>query len=68
VRHAGDRRRRRNFTNLGVAPERFVSANPHFVKSALARYTPANFIALVDSHGPRRAFRVSAIPKEPSPQ
>jgi predicted Rossmann fold flavoprotein len=40
-----------NFTNLGVVPERFVSANPHFAKSALARYTPADFIALVDSHG-----------------
>ena len=40
-----------NFTNLGVAPERFVSANPHFAKSALARYTPADFIAMVDRHG-----------------
>ncbi|HET7360033.1 MAG TPA: NAD(P)/FAD-dependent oxidoreductase [Rhodanobacteraceae bacterium] len=40
-----------NFTNLGVAPERFVSANPHFAKSALARYTPADFIALVERHG-----------------
>jgi predicted Rossmann fold flavoprotein len=40
-----------NFTNLGVVPERFVSANPHFAKSALARYTPADFIALVDRHG-----------------
>jgi predicted Rossmann fold flavoprotein len=40
-----------NFTNLGVVPERFVSSNPHFAKSALARYTPADFIALVEQHG-----------------
>jgi predicted Rossmann fold flavoprotein len=40
-----------NFTNLGVVPERFVSANPHFAKSALARYTPVDFIALVERHG-----------------
>lgn len=39
-----------NFTNLSVLPEHFISANPHFVKSALARYTPADFIALVNKH------------------
>lgn len=40
-----------NFTNLQVTPERFLSANPHFCKSALSRYTQQNFIALVESHG-----------------
>ena len=40
-----------NFTNLHTAPDRYLSANPHFAKSALARYTPADFIKLVDSHG-----------------
>jgi predicted Rossmann fold flavoprotein len=40
-----------NFTNLYCRPENFLSANPHFAKSALARYTPANFIALVEKHG-----------------
>lgn len=40
-----------NFTNIHVRPENYISANPHFVKSALARYTPADFIALVDSYG-----------------
>ncbi|MEM1100721.1 MAG: NAD(P)/FAD-dependent oxidoreductase [Pseudomonadota bacterium] len=40
-----------NFTNLGVVPERFISANPHFAKSALARYTQWDFIDLVDRHG-----------------
>jgi len=40
-----------NFTNLGTAPENFLSANPHFVKSALARYTPWDFVALVQKHG-----------------
>ncbi|TPG43405.1 NAD(P)/FAD-dependent oxidoreductase [Sphingomonas koreensis] len=40
-----------NFTNLGVAPDRYLSANPHFAKSALGRYTPADFIALVDRYG-----------------
>jgi predicted Rossmann fold flavoprotein len=39
-----------NFTNLFCQPENFRSANSHFVKSALARYTPANFIALVEKH------------------
>ncbi|HET6842093.1 MAG TPA: NAD(P)/FAD-dependent oxidoreductase [Candidatus Angelobacter sp.] len=39
-----------NFTNLHCRPENFLSANPHFCKSALARYTPADFIALVQKH------------------
>src|ERR1700742_3440728 len=40
-----------NFTNLHCRPENFLSANSHFAKSALARYTPADFIALVEKHG-----------------
>ena len=40
-----------NFTNINTVPDRFISANPHFAKSALARYTPQDFIALVDRHG-----------------
>ena len=39
-----------NFTNTGTTPANFLSANPHFCKSALARYTPADFIDMVDSH------------------
>src|SRR5712672_3839435 len=39
-----------NFTNLYCQPENFISANPHFAKSALARYTPSDFIALVEKH------------------
>jgi len=39
-----------NFTNLHTQPENFLSSNPHFAKSALARYTPADFIALVERH------------------
>ncbi len=39
-----------NFTNTGTAPEHFLSANPHFAKSALARYTPWDFVALVEKH------------------
>jgi hypothetical protein len=39
-----------NFTNLYCAPENFYSANPHFAKSALARYAPADFISLVEKH------------------
>ena len=39
-----------NFTNTGTVPDRFLSANPHFAKSALGRYKPADFIALVDSY------------------
>jgi predicted Rossmann fold flavoprotein len=40
-----------NFTNLHCQPENFLSSNPHFAKSALARYTPQDFIALVEKHG-----------------
>ncbi|MFZ0816198.1 MAG: NAD(P)/FAD-dependent oxidoreductase [Candidatus Sulfotelmatobacter sp.] len=40
-----------NFTNLHCQPENFLSSNPHFAKSALARYTPEDFIALVEKHG-----------------
>src|SRR5689334_4151981 len=39
-----------NFTNIHCRPENFISANPHFAKSALARYTPPDFIALVEKH------------------
>ena len=39
-----------NFTNIHTTSENFVSANPYFCKSALARYTPADFIALVQKH------------------
>ncbi|MFL6591715.1 MAG: NAD(P)/FAD-dependent oxidoreductase [Luteimonas sp.] len=40
-----------NFTNTGTAPANFLSANPHFCKSALARYTPSDVIAMVERHG-----------------
>jgi predicted Rossmann fold flavoprotein len=41
-----------NFTNAnGGMADRYISANPHFAKSALGRYSPADFIALVDAHG-----------------
>jgi predicted Rossmann fold flavoprotein len=40
-----------NFTNTGTSPANFLSANPHFCKSALARYTPADFLAMVEAHG-----------------
>jgi hypothetical protein len=39
-----------NFTNLDCRAENFLSRNPHFAKSLLARYTPADFIALVEKH------------------
>jgi predicted Rossmann fold flavoprotein len=39
-----------NFTNLHCRPENFISSNPHFAKSALAHYTPSDFIALVEKH------------------
>jgi len=39
-----------NFTNIHCEPENFMSANEHFAKSALTRYTPADFIALVEKH------------------
>jgi predicted Rossmann fold flavoprotein len=40
-----------NFTNMWAEPANYASVNPHFCKSALARYTPWDFIALVDEHG-----------------
>jgi predicted Rossmann fold flavoprotein len=40
-----------NFTNTGTVPERFLSENPHFTRSALNRYTPENFVRLVHRHG-----------------
>ena len=40
-----------NFTNVGAVSERYLSANPHFAKSALRRFTPADFIGLVEKHG-----------------
>jgi predicted Rossmann fold flavoprotein len=39
-----------NFTNIHCSPENFISANEHFAKSALARYTPSDFISLVEKH------------------
>src|SRR5215211_1343121 len=39
-----------NFTNTGTTAGNFISRNPHFAKSALARYTPADFVALVERH------------------
>ena len=40
-----------NFTNLHASPANYLSRNPHFCRSALARYTPRDFIALVERHG-----------------
>src|SRR5262245_37149189 len=40
-----------NFTNRAAAPENFLSRNPDFCRSALARYTPADFVAWVEKHG-----------------
>ena len=40
-----------NFTNLNTTADNFISDNPHFCKSALARYTPADFVSLVEKHG-----------------
>jgi predicted Rossmann fold flavoprotein len=39
-----------NFTNIHCSAANFISSNPHFAKSALARYTPADFVALVEKH------------------
>ncbi|HCJ50292.1 MAG: hypothetical protein AUJ88_00445 [Gallionellaceae bacterium CG1_02_56_997] len=39
-----------NFTNLNTMPDNFISSNPHFCRSALARYSPQDFIALVKKH------------------
>ncbi len=40
-----------NFTNSHTAPERYLSANPHFARSALSRYTPQDFLGLVERYG-----------------
>ena len=40
-----------NFTNRDTAPDRFLSQNPNFCRAALRRYTPADFVALVERHG-----------------
>ena len=48
-----------NFTNIHCQAENFISANPNFAKSALARYTPADFIALVEKH--RIAFHEKTL-------
>src|SRR3954468_19207635 len=40
-----------NFTNLHTAPDRYISRNPHFAKSALSRYAPGDFIDLVERYG-----------------
>ncbi|MCW3849450.1 NAD(P)/FAD-dependent oxidoreductase [Sphingomonas sp. LB-2] len=40
-----------NFTNIHTAPDRYLSQNPHFAKSALSRYTAQDFLALVEKHG-----------------
>ncbi|MBU0688488.1 MAG: NAD(P)/FAD-dependent oxidoreductase [Gammaproteobacteria bacterium] len=40
-----------NFTNLNVKPDNYISNNPHFCRSALARYTPQHFIGLLEKHG-----------------
>jgi len=40
-----------NFTNLHTAPDRYLSENPHFARSALSRYTPRDFLELVERHG-----------------
>ena len=42
---------RSNFTNIGAGPANYLSSNPHFAKSALARYTSRDFLDLVESHG-----------------
>ncbi len=40
-----------NFTNVNAQADRYLSANPHFAKSALGRYSPQDFIGMVDAHG-----------------
>ena len=40
-----------NFTNLGATPNQYVSKNPHFAKSALSRFVPTDFVAMVEAHG-----------------
>src|SRR3990172_364114 len=39
-----------NFTNIDAGPQNFLSSNPHFCKSALSRYTPQDFLALLKRH------------------
>jgi len=39
-----------NFTNSGTSPQNFISENPHFCRSALSRYSPADFLALMAKH------------------
>lgn len=48
-----------NFTNVHTSPKNYLSGNPHFAKSALARYTPRDFISLVEKH--RIAFHEKAL-------
>ena len=48
-----------NFTNVGAVPERYLSSNPHFAKSALGRYRPTDFVALVEKH--RIAFHEKTL-------
>lgn len=48
-----------NFTNIGAAPDRYLSENRHFARSALSRYTPADFVALVQKH--RIAFHEKTL-------
>ncbi|KIP99746.1 membrane protein [Agrobacterium tumefaciens] len=48
-----------NFTNVHASPKNYLSSNPHFAKSALARYTPRDFIGLVEKH--RIAFHEKAL-------
>ena len=58
-----------NFTNVGTKAENFLSENPHFAKSALARFTPKDFIALVEKHGiniTRRPWDSSSATTRPS--
>ena len=40
-----------NFTNIDTGPQNFLSNNPHFCRSALSRYTPQDFLALMKRHG-----------------
>ncbi len=42
-----------NFTNRGTTPAQFISQNPHFCRSALAAYTPRDFLDLIESYGVR---------------
>lgn len=48
-----------NFTNIGAAPDRYLSENRHYARSALSRYTPADFVALVRKH--RIAFHEKTL-------